>query len=258
VSEPNVFMRPAAGPPVRRGLRIERDVFRWAAVMLVVGVVAGLVIHFLDGAPESLAVTATGARVVIALVAILGSIFGVARLVMLREAFFLAAIVALVVGTVAAYPFGPTWIPGATVSGTYTLAMPGMASAGGTLTCEWLPGRWRVGSFAATSQVGGPGGERLRLAASFALPEVRIDRAAADGSPRASYVNGNQDVLEPPRLPNGQPARTKDGSSGQDGIGVVLETSSRPAGAPAAWADPLPADAGHGLAVDLTWHCEHP
>ena len=115
-----------------------------------------------------------------------------------------------------------------------------------------------VGSFAATNPVSGPGGERLRLAASVTLPEVRIDRTAADGSPRAPYANGNQDALEPPRLSIGQPARTKDGSSGQASIGVVLETSNRPAGAPAAWADPLPADAGHGVAVDLTWHCGQP
>ena len=245
-------------PRVRRQVRVERDVLRWAAVMLVVGALVGMLVHVLDSAPEALAFTAAAARVALALVVVLGFLFGVARLVMLGESPLLAGVAALLVGAVAAYPFGPTWIPGATVSGTYTLSMPGMPTAHGLLTCEWLPGRWRIGSFAATTPVLAPHGDELLLSASFTLPEVRLDRVASDGAPRASSANGDASVLEPARLPNGQSARTADGSSGQEEVPVALDASHAPAGAPASWGERLPADAGQGFMVDLTWQCARP
>ena len=141
---------------------------RWAGIMLVVGVLVGMLVHVLDSAPEALAFTATAARVALGLVVVLGCIFGSARLVLLGEAPLLAGVAALLVGAVAAYPFGPTWIPAATVSGTYTLSLPGMPVANGLLTCEWLPGRWRVGSFAATTPIVAPNGDELLLNASRA------------------------------------------------------------------------------------------
>ena len=245
-------------PRARHRVRNERDVLRWAAIMLVVGALVGMLVHVLDSAPEALAFTATAARVALALVAVLGFIFGVARLVMLGEAPLLAGVAALLVGAFAAYPFGPTWIPAATVSGTYTLSMPGMPTTHGLLTCEWLPGRWRVGTFAATTPVAAPNGDELLLSASFTLPEVRLDRVASDGSPRASYANGTQNVLEPGRLPDGQPAGAADGSAGQDEVPVALEASHAPVGAPASWGERLPADAGQGFVVDLTWQCARP
>ena len=245
-------------PRVRRRIRIERDVLRWAAIMLVVGALVGMVVHVLDSAPEALAFTATVARVALGLVVVLGFIFGVARLVMAGEAPLLAGVAALLVGAVVAYPFGPTWIPAATVSGTYTLSMPGMPVAHGLLACEWLPGRWRLGSFGATTPIVTPNGDEVLLAASFTLPQVRLDRVASDGSPRAPYVNGTAAVLEPSRLPDGQPARTADGSSGQDEVQLIMAPPNRSAGAPASWAEPLPADTGQGIVVDLTWHCARP
>ncbi len=257
-SRANADLSHLGRPRVRRRVRIERDLLRWGAIMLVVGVLVGMLVHVLDSAPEALAFTATAARVVIGLVAVLGFLFGVARLVMLGEAPLLAGVAALLVGAVAAYPFGPTWIPGATVSGTYTLSMPGMPAAHGLLTCEWLPGRWRVGSFAATTPVAAPNGDELRVAASFTLPQVRLDRVASDGSPRAGYVNGTQNVLEPGRLPNGEPARTADGSSGQDRVGLVLDASHPPAAAPSSWGERLPGVDGQTFYVDLTWQCARP
>ena len=245
-------------PRVRRRVRIERDVLLWAAVMLVVGVLVGLLVHVLDSAPEALAFTATVARVALGLVVVLGFIFGVARLVMAGEAPLLAGVAALLVGAVAAYPFGPTWIPAATVSGTYTLSMPGMPVSHGLLTCEWLPGRWRVGSFAATTPIVTQNGDEVLLGASFTLPQVRLDRVASDGSLRAPYVNGTAAVLEPSRLPDGQPAWTADGSSGQDDVPLIMTPPNRSVGAPASWAQPLPADTGQGIAVDLTWRCARP
>ena len=243
---------------VRRRLRIERDVFRWAGITLVVGALVGMLVHVLDSAPGALAFTATAARVMLALVAILGFIFGVARLIMLGEAPRLAGVAALLVGAIAAYPFGPTWIPGATVAGTYTVSVPGMPAATGLLTCDWLPGRWRVGSFAATTPIVAPNGDELVLSASFTLPQVRLDRVASDGSLRASYVNGAADVLEPGRLPNGDPARTADGRSGEDQVKVTLDSSRPPAGALASWGESLPADDGTGFRVKFTWQCAGP
>jgi hypothetical protein len=103
-----------------------------------------------------------------------------------------------------------------------------------------------------------PNGDELRVAASFTLPQIRLDRVASDGSTRAAYVNGTQNVLEPARLANGELARAADGSSGQDRVQLIMTPPNRSAGAPANWGERLPGDDGQTFYVDLTWQCARP
>ncbi len=71
-------------------------------------------------------------------------------------------------------------------------------------------------------------------------------------------MNGTQNVLEPARFANGEPARTADGSSGQDRVGLVLDASHPPAAAPSSWGERLPGDDGQTFSVDLAWQCARP
>lgn len=255
--------RPAPRPASPRRGRpfrwVDRDLIRKVGGAIVIGVVTGIALHVLDSAPESVAFLGQLIRLVLGFVLVLSGIAGLARLVMIREGDLALGCVGLLAGALIAYPLGPTWIPAETVGGTYTIVIEGagMTPASGTLACTWLPGRWRVGDFAATAPVAIPRDEKVLLRASFTLPQVRLDRTTTDGTLRAAYVNGADSVLEPRLLDDGQPARTADGRSGQDQVPLSIDASSPPEGV-TGWSAPIAGDTGAGITVDLTWTCDGP
>jgi hypothetical protein len=239
---------------------LTRDLGRRLLVAGAAGLIAGLALHVLDSAPQVLSFAAVAVRFMAGILVFGGVLVGLARLVMQSQPEVALGTVAFGIAALVGYPLGPTWIPAATVSGTYSLTFQGttLPVVTGALTCDWLPGRWQIGDFVATAPVGGPGGERILLRASFAQRQVGIERTAIDGTPRAPYTDASQFVLEPPLLVTGEPQRTADGRSGTTVVHPVIDTSSPPAGAPAQWTSPLAVDGATGISLQVTWDCAAP
>ena len=239
---------------------LSRDAMRPVLAGLAVGLVVGIVLHVVDSAPHAVEFAGVAIRFIAGFGIFAGAIVGLARAVMLGRPGILLATAAFGVGGVAGYPIGPTWIPAATVGGTYSLTFQGttVPAVSGTLTCTWLPGRWQVGSFDATARMGGPGGEKILLHASFTGRQVWIERTGMDGRPRAPYVDASAAVLEPPMLELGAPQRTEDGRSGTTVAILHIDATSPPAGAPARWSAPLAIDGVAGVSMEVTWDCATP
>ena len=239
---------------------LTRDLGQRLVVAGAVGLVTGLALHVLDSSPQVLAFAAVALRFLAGLAVFGGVIVGLARLVMQSQPAVVLGTVAFAVAALVGYPLGPAWIPAATVGGTYSLTFQGttLPVVTGALTCDWLPGQWQVGDFSATGPVAGPGGEQILLRASFAQRQVRLDRTAIDGTPRAPYTDASQFVLEPPMPVSGIPQRTADGRTGTTVAHPVIDTSSPPAGAPAQWSSPLAADGAAGISLQVTWDCSAP
>jgi MFS family permease len=243
-----------------RTRHLTRELGRRLIVAVVAGLAVGIVLHVLDSAPQALVFLAVALRFLVGFGVFAGVIVGLARAAMQSRPGLLLATVALGIGALVGYPVGPTWIPGATVSGTYTLVFEGttVPAATGALTCEWLPGRWQVGGLAAIAPVAGPGGERILLHASFAQRQVWIERTGMDGTGRAPYVDATAAVLEPPVAVTGEPQRTADGRAGTTVATLRIDVSSPPAGAPAKWSAPLAIDGAAGVEMQVTWDCAAP
>ncbi len=244
----------------RRRRWLDRTLLRPIGVAIAIGAVCGVLLHILDSAPEGVAFGGMLLRIALAFTIVLGGIVGLGRMVMLGEPALVLGCTFVLVSTVATYPFGPTWIPGETVPGTYTLAIEntGMAPAKGDLICTWLPGRWQMGDFSASVPIAIPGDEMVVLRASFTIPQVRLERTATDGRLRAPYISSSSVVLEPPRLDTGQPARTADGRSGQVSLLLFIDTSSPPAGGVVGWTAPMSGDRSGDTRASVTWDCAGP
>jgi hypothetical protein len=247
----------------RHGVRarhLTRELGVRVIVAAVVGAAAGILLHLLDSAPQALSFFAVALRFLVQFGVFAALLLGLARAAMQSQPGLLLGAAAFGIMTLLAYPPGPTWIPGKTVDGTYTLTFQGttVPAVNGTLACTWLPGQWQVGGFEATAPTAGPGGDRILLRASFTDRQVRIDRTGMDGGPRAPYVDATASVLEPPILASGEAQRTADGRSGTTVARPAIDTSSPPAGAPAQWSVPLAIDGASGVAMRVAWSCAAP
>ena len=246
----------------RTGRRVPlRFAVRWVPVALLAGAATGLAVKLVDTAPEVLAGGGDIIRMVMAVLLVVAIVVAGLRAVLMDDPRLAVAIPAFALAGIVTYPVAPTWVPGATTAGTYTLTLRGetQPTAAGVLRCTWRPGNYRMGELEAAEPAILADGERATMHASFSGGHAWLDRVAADGSPRVRYVDTSPSVMEPPRDANLEPQRTADGRAGRTTLSLEPEPGARPPdGADGSWATPL-ALAPDGVAVaTLAWDCATP
>jgi len=166
---PRMFRRPRPSPtpPPPLGLDdleeqpraplISRHSVRWAVGIFAAGIAWGAAVAFADSLPIDLGFIAFVLKVVVGFVFVIGLVL---RLLFRGFEVDRVALVALLAlgGATVGLNIGPTIVPAATVTGTYTFApsVPaGTVTTAGALECEWANGRWKIGALRTITPVEG-------------------------------------------------------------------------------------------------------
>ena len=159
--------RPAPQPAAPLGLDdleerpraplLSRHNLLWAVGIFAAGIAWGAAVAFADSLPIDLGFVAFVLKVVVGFVFVIGLVLRLLFRGFQVDRVALVALLALGGATVGLH-IGPTIVPAATVSGTFTFApsVPaGTVETAGALECEWANGHWKVGALRTITPIDG-------------------------------------------------------------------------------------------------------
>ena len=156
---------PAAGAPLGvddleqqpRAPLVSRHNLLWGLGIFAAGVAWGMAVAFADSLPIDLGFIAFVLKVVVGFVFVIGLVLRLLFRGFQVDRVALIAVLALGGATIG-LNVGPTIVPAATVTGTFTFApsIPaGTATTAGALECEWANGHWKIGALRTITPIEG-------------------------------------------------------------------------------------------------------
>ena len=136
---------PAPAPPRTGRLYLGLEAWEWGVVGLgtAIGVVLGLLLHYIDSLSTDVAYLADFMRAIAYVTAFVVFMLGVGQLTTGRRTLLLG-VIPFAIAAIVASGFGPTAVPPAQVDGRLDLTVDGAAAEAGTAVCTWAAGREKV------------------------------------------------------------------------------------------------------------------
>jgi hypothetical protein len=131
---------PSAG---RRYLGLEAREWAVVGIGTAIGVVLGLLIHYVDSLSTDIAYIADFIRAIVYVTAFVVFMLGIGQLTTGRRTMLLG-VVPFAIAVVVASGFGPSAVPPAQVDGRLDLTVDGAAAEAGTAVCTWAAGREKI------------------------------------------------------------------------------------------------------------------
>jgi hypothetical protein len=204
-----MFRRPPPAPPPaplgvddleerpRRPL-VSRHSLLWALGIVAAGIAWGAAVRFADSLPADMGFIAFVLKVGV------GFAFLIALVLRLLFRGFEVDRVALIAvlalgGATIGLNAGPTIVPAATVTGSFTFApsIPaGAPTTSGTLECEWASGRWKIGELRTITAIAG-----LPTPHQLTIDFLRKTISLADEEASNLMAVGNEAFVPPADAP---------------------------------------------------------
>jgi hypothetical protein len=200
--------RPPTPPPAPLGLDdleerprrplLSRHNLLWGVGIFAAGIAWGAAVAFAESLPIDLGFIAFVLKVVVGFIFVIGLVL---RLLFRGFEVGRVALIALLAlgGATIGLSIGPTIVPAATVTGTFTFAptVPaGTVETAGALECEWANGRWKIGALRTITPI-----EGLPTPHQLTIDFLRRTMSLADETGSNLMAVGNDAFVPPPDAP---------------------------------------------------------